>query len=393
VIKVTHIITGLGVGGAEMMLLKLLASMDPVAFRNDVISLTGDGPIGQRIRSLGIPLIELEIDSRRLNPLKLARLIACIRRARPHIVQTWMYHADLLGGIAGRIARTPVVWCIQSGALHPQLSSRRTRMVVKSCAQLSRRMPRRIVAVAEASRRVHTTLGYARDKFVVIPNGIDTKAFRPDEENRVSVRRELEISDDATLIGMVARFDPQKDHKNFLDAAGLLARSDQAVRFVLCGDGVTWDNAMLTAWIAEAGIRDRIALLGRRTDTWRVTSALDIASLSSSFGEGLPNVIGEAMSCAVPCVVTDVGDSGLVVGYTGRVVSPGDARSLANGWRELIDLGAPQRKALGLRARQRIEDQYSLSYVVGRYEKLYEEIVAADAATYPDLLTRDVVSQ
>src|SRR6185503_9929721 len=122
------------------------------------------------------------------------------------------------------------------------------------------------------------------------------------------------------LIGLVGRFDPQKDHRNFIAAAAILHRSCPDVHFLLCGDNVTWENAKLRGWIEETGLRKQYRLVGRRQDMARLTAALDIGTSSSSYGEGFPNVIGEAMSCGVPCVVTDIGDSALIVGQTGRVV-------------------------------------------------------------------------
>jgi glycosyltransferase involved in cell wall biosynthesis len=286
-----------------------------------------------------------------------------------------MYHADLLGGLAVRLVGSgiPVVWNIRHSNLDPKGNKRTTIWTAKVCARLSNRLPARIVCCSEASRQVHTALGYAPQKMVVIPNGFDLSAFKPDPAARESVRRELGIAADALLIGLVGRFDPQKDHGNFVAAAALLSAAYPEVHFLLCGDGVNWDNQKLAGWIEEAVLRQRFHLLGRREDMPRLTASLDIASSSSSYGEGFPNVIGEAMACGVPCAVTDVGDSAFIVGYTGLVVLPRDPEALAQAWKRLIDMGPEGRQRLGGAARKRILENFNLPDIIARYEALYRE--------------------
>jgi glycosyltransferase involved in cell wall biosynthesis len=189
------------------------------------------------------------------------------------------------------------------------------------------------------------------------------------------VREELGISQEALLIGLVGRFDPQKDHRNFVEAAARLRTDCPQVHFLLCGDGVNWNNAELTGWIGEAGLRQQFHLLGRREDMPRLTAALDISSTSSSYGEGFPNVIGEAMACGVACAITDVGDSAFIVGETGLVVPPRDPEALAQAWKKLIEMGPEGRQKLGETARKRILENFSLPDIVARYEALYKEVV------------------
>ena len=210
---------------------------------------------------------------------------------------------------------------------------------------------------------------------MVIPNGFDLAAFKPDAKARTAVREELGISQEALLIGLVGRFDPQKDHRNFVAAAARLRAYCPQVHFLLCGDGVNWNNAELTGWIGEAGLRQQFHLLGRREDMPRLTAALDISSTSSSYGEGFPNVIGEAMACGVACAITDVGDSAFIVGETGLVVPPRDPEALAHAWKKLIEMGPEGRQKLGETARKRILENFSLPDIVARYEALYKEVV------------------
>ena len=374
-LKIAHIITGLNAGGAEIMLYKLLSGLDREAFEPRVVSLTDIGPVGEKIKLLGVPVRALGMRRGVPDPRGVWRLVQQLKAERPHLVQTWMYHADLLGGLAARLGSgIPVVWNIRHSNLDPVGNKRTTIWTAKVCARLSHCLPARIVCCSEASSRVQTALGYAGDKMMMIPNGFALTAFKPDAKARTAVREELGISQEALLIGLVGRFDPQKDHRNFVEAAARLRTDCPQVHFLLCGDGVNWNNAELTGWIGEAGLRQQFHLLGRREDMPRLTAALDIAS-SSSCGEGFSNVIGEAMACGVPCAVTDVGDSAFIVGETGLVVPPRNPEALAQAWKKLIQMGPEGRQKLGEAARKRILENFSLPDIVARYEALYKEVV------------------
>jgi glycosyltransferase involved in cell wall biosynthesis len=377
-LRVLHIITGLQVAGAETMLVKLLSATDRARFEPMVISLTDRGRLGPRIEAIGIPLEVLGMRRGFAGPLAILRLATLIRRFGPDIVQTWMYHADLLGTLAAQLAgRPPVVWNIRQSNLDPIGNKRRTRLVARACALLSGKGPRRILCVSKRARDIHAALGYREDLITVIPNGFDTEHFRPSADDRVSLRRELGLPDTVLLVGLVGRFDPQKDHANFLDAAAISREKVPKARYVLCGKGITEDNPKLAAWIAERRLVDHCYLLGLRNDMARICAALDVAVSSSAFGEGFPNAIGEAMSSGVPCVATDLGDTGMVIGATGRVVAPRDSVALAEAITGLLTLPAAERSALGAAARQRICENFSLPAVADRYQSLYEELCAA----------------
>lgn len=381
--RVTHVITGLNPGGAEMMLYKLLGEMDRSRFDPLVVSLLDKGTIGPRIGALGVPVRALGMRRGVPNPLAILKLARWLQQAKPDVIQTWMYHADLIGGLAARLAGDiPVAWGIRHSNLDPQGSKRSTIWTAKTCARLSHWLPIHIVCCSEASRRVHAALGYATHKMTVIPNGFDLNTFKPDYAAQISVRQDLDIPESVVLIGLVGRFDPQKDHRNFIEAAALLYTRTPDVHFVLCGDGVTWENRELLRRIEMAGIRKHCHLLGRRGDIPRLMAALDIASSSSSYGEGFSNVVGEAMACGVPCVVTDVGDSAYIVGDTGKVLPPKDPDALAKAWQSLIDIGAAGRAELGRAARARIIQHFSLPTVVRQYEALYSALLDKKRETH-----------
>lgn len=374
-IKLVHVISGLNTGGAEMMLYKLLSVWDRDRDRIEVISLTDVGAIGDRIRDLNVSVRALGMRRGRLGITKLFRLGRWLLQSSPDVVQTWMYHADLVGGLAAKFSGGfPVVWGIRNSTLGQQ-TRKSTFLTVKLCARLSRWLPTKIVSCSVVSRGIHERMGYNPEKMLVIPNGFDLSSFKPNDEARFSVRNELNLSQDAVLIGFVARFDPQKDHKNFIAATRRVVARHDRVHFVLCGEGVDDTNPHLSRWIQECGVIGRFHLLGRRDDVVRVTASLDIATCPSAYGEAFPNVVGEAMATGVPCVVTDVGDSAFIVGDTGQVVPPRQPEMLAEALNWMIELGAEGRTELGAKARRRIQENFDLSVVRDRYAALYREVV------------------
>jgi glycosyltransferase involved in cell wall biosynthesis len=372
-VKVVHLITGLYTGGAEMMLWKLLSAMDRRRFPSVVVSLLEPGPVGDRIRGLGIAVHTLGMSRGRPSARGLLRLRRLLADERPAVLQTWMYHANLLGEVArwgSPVGHT--VWNIRGAS--PDLSgSRMTSWTIRAGAVLSR-SPSAVVTDSGAGQSGHAALGYRPRRWAVIPNGFDLERFRPDPSARRSLREELGLPGDAFLIGLAGRYDPQKDHPTFFRAAALLAERHPQVHFVLAGRDVVPGNPDLTRLIDGPAVARPFHLLGERTDMPRIMAALDILSSSSAYGEGFPNVVGEAMACGAPCAVTDVGDSAAVVADTGVVVPPRDATALAAGWARLVEAGADGRRRLGEAARQRVRDNYSLERVAGLYESLYSSL-------------------
>lgn len=372
-IKVAHIITGLAADGAERMLFNLTTQMDRQRFANSVVSLTSMGDLGNPLQREGIPVQALGL-GRNINSLgALWHLRRMLHVEKPDIVQTWMYHADLVGGLAAQAAGIRrVFWGVHHCDVSRGSMKWPTRVTVQVCAEVSRYIPRKIVFCSEASRVAHTRIGYTAAKMTFIPNGFDTSRFRPDEATRQLVRSELGVSPNALVVGMLGRHHPHKDHANFISAAATLAQSHPEIQFVLCGRDVTSQNEELWSRIKAAGLAGRTLALGAREDIPRILTALDIL-VSSSQTEAFPLAVGEAMATGVPCVVTDVGDSRLLVGDTGVVVQPGDPSGLANGIASLVEAGDAGRRSFGSSARARIQDFFSLTSIVRRYEDLYSQ--------------------
>jgi len=362
----------------------MISGMDRTRFENEVVSLTGILDLAEKMRGMGAGVRTLNMKTSAPNPLLVMRLAQWIRESKPDVIHTWMYHANLVGVLAARLAgNVPVVWGIHNSALDPRINKRRTMLFNRVCAFLSRRFPARIVCCSEASLRIHGSLGYSGEKMVVIPNGFDLEKIKPDPDARASVRQELGIPLDAPLIGIAARFHPQKDHRNFVRAAARLHKQMSDIHFLLCGLDITWQNSQLAGWIETAGIRDCCHLLGVRQDMTRLFAGMDIATTASLGGEAFPLVIGEAMACGAPCVVTDVGDCALIVGETGTVVAPGDPEALAEAWRNLIEAGPRVRHRLGIAARRRVQQHFALPVIVERYQTIYSRLAAGAVHVLP----------
>ncbi|MFN4282898.1 MAG: glycosyltransferase [Alphaproteobacteria bacterium] len=385
-LKILHVITGLSTGGAEMMLVKLLANLPADETRHVVVSLTGGGPLADRIAALGVPVVQLGMNRpgfARLPALAAGflRLRRLIRAERPDLVQAWMYHANLVAGLAALGFRAPpVIWGIRQSDLDPKISKPATIRVAKLGGLLSRALSDTILCCSEVARVAHERIGYDPARMVVIPNGFDLGEFKPDAAARAALRRELNLPDAAPLVGLIARFDSQKDHRGFLAAAAQARRAVPDAHFLLCGGGVDAANRQLAGWIDDFDLGTRCRLLGARADMPAVTAALDIAVSSSAFGEGFPNVLGEAMACGVPCVATDVGDSRMIVGQAGRVVGPRDPAALADAIVDLLRLPADARAALGAEARARVAERFEIGVIARRYLALYRDTLAAKAA-------------
>jgi glycosyltransferase involved in cell wall biosynthesis len=236
-------------------------------------------------------------------------------------------------------------------------------------------LPDAVVVNSSAGRRAHEALGYRPRRWELIPNGVDTDMFRPDDARRAAVRRELGLTDGLAAIGVIARLDPVKGHDLWLRAAGLLARDRPDLRFVLAGRGVTAGSPHLARWIGDAGLDGRVVLLGERRDIAALDAAMDLVVMPS-ITEGFPNAVAEAMACGVPCVVTDVGDAAELVGGTGWVTPPGVAAGLADACRAALAAPIDERQRRGRAARERIVRLYSLDAMTASYAALYTSLLA-----------------
>lgn len=359
-----------------MMLLKVLERLD-AGFVPHVISLSTLGDMGPRIQALGVHVEVLGMQPGRIpRPVELLRLIRRLKALSPDVVHTWMYHADLVGGLAAKIAGvSAVAWAIHHSNLSSTANKRSTLAVVRACSLLSRWVPKKILCCSEATRRTHVDFSYQADKMVVVPNGFDVSRFKADESSRPQIYAELGLEKHILLVGLIGRFDPQKNHTGFFEAAEMLHQRLPNVHFVLAGQDIDENNDELLHAVEKSGTGAVTHFLGQRNDIPILMASLNVL-VSSSIGEAFPNVLGEAMACGVPCVVTDVGDCAAIVGETGHVVQSGDMVGLADAMEKLLMLPSVKRADLGARARRRVEENFELGQVVKRYERFYLDLLS-----------------
>lgn len=374
--RICHVITGLPRAGAQRVLVDLLAHRDRQDFDAQVLSLLPRDAMAGDVEALGVPVTSAELGRSVSLPLRLAGLGAHLRRARPDLVHTWMYHGDVLGGAASKLVHpsVPVVWHLHHSTLDFDRFRPSTRAIAAAAAPLSWVLPGRIIACAESSRRLHVARGYDPSKMVVIRNGVDADTYRPRPDGPRPLLAELGLTEPVRLVGLAARFHPQKDHATFLAAARQLAARRSDVHFVLCGAGVTPDDPRLR----EAATLPFVHLLGERDDLDALLPQLDVSGLSSAAGEACSLVLLESMAAGVPCVTTDVGDSATLVGETGRVVPPRDPEQLAAAWEALLDLPPAERRALGEAARDRVLTAFTLPRVARAIEGVYRQLLTPD---------------
>jgi len=372
--KVVHVISSLMQGGAEHVLCRVVENTVGDEYEHVVICLEKKGPLVERLEKQGIKVRGAGMSSIFKFPFAFFRLVRLLKEEQPDVVQTWMYHADLLGGLAARLASgAAVIWSLRQSNIDPKHTSRTTRLVIRICSFLSPYIPEKIISCSEAGKKVHVEKGYPADKIEVIPNAYDLDEFCPDSEERRRVRSELDLHEEDFLIGYVARFHPQKDHRTFVRAAGILAETEERAKFLLCGRGVTRENKELVDWIEKTGHSERFFLLGRREDIPAINNALDLATLTS-YSEGFPNVVPEAMATGTPSVVTDAGDAAIIVADTGKVVPVRDPESLARAWQKFCNMPPEERGELGEKARERIKENYSIEAVLPQFKEIYKQL-------------------
>lgn len=370
-LTIVHIINGLESGGAETTMFGLCTSDS--ANRHIVISLLDQGKYFQPLVERGIEVHCIDLKGKGFFLHKMWVLYRLLRKIKPDVVQTWMYHSDLIGGLIARLAGIKkVFWGVHNTVLTPQLSKRTTIIISRLCSWLSAIVPYKIICCAEKAREVHADLGYCRQKLYVVNNGYDVSRFAENAAAGQQVRDELGIKDNSLILGCVGRFDPNKDHENLLTALSILVGKGMNVKCLLVGNQMTQDNAILQNWITDRNLTDNVLLLGLRNDIPAIMNALDIHVLSS-VAEAFPNVICEAMACGTPCITTDVGDAAIIVGDVGWVVAPANSTALANAIQQAAlerqNTALWQERKLAVRAR--IVNNFELKKMIAAYQSLW----------------------
>jgi glycosyltransferase involved in cell wall biosynthesis len=382
--KIFHIISGLNNGGAEAVLFRLVTAPDE-SISHTVIVMQSGGYYWDPMIANDVNVVSLNMPNGRLSLSGLISLFKLVRTGRPDVVQTWMYHADLIGGLISRLAGAKVVcWGVRLSNPKRALTSRSTQVIVKLCALLSSAIPASIITCARSAVDSHASLGYRREKFHVIANGLDSQKYSHSSKARDIVRDEWHVARECMVFGHLGRWSPQKDHATLLASVELFCRSVTAEhwKLVIAGPGIDEDNAELMEMIAGHGLENRVLAIGPQMDVARFMSALDCFVLSSR-DEGFPNVLAESMACELPCITTDVGDAGLVVDNTGWVVMPGDSRAISSAmceaWNEMQTSQTRWRSRKD-KCRNRIATNFDIASMVSNFKTKWFEVSGRPAS-------------
>jgi glycosyltransferase involved in cell wall biosynthesis len=370
--RLLFVTTGLGTGGAERMLVKLLWALKSRGCECSVVSLLDSGTQGPVIREFGVTIHELHVNRAWGLVSAVWRLQEIARSFKPDVIQGWMYHGNLAACCAWlRIWRRPrLFWSVRQTFKGMKYEKAMTRLIIRACAAISR-LPTHVIFNSQVSREQHEAIGFCSARTLVIPNGFDLGCFRPNSKARAQTRAELGIPSDTPVVGMVARDHPMKDHATFLCAAVRVKQQLASTIFVLAGPGVDRTNTRMLTMIKQFGLEDSVRLIGERKDTNTLYPAIDVLALSSAWGEAFPNVLGEAMACGIPCVATDVGETRQIIGNTGYVVSPSRPDELATKLLAVLSTESGNDVPLGDLARQRIQALYALEAIADSYQNVF----------------------
>ncbi|MTI51789.1 MAG: glycosyltransferase [Alcanivorax sp.] len=368
--KVLHVITGLGDGGAEGVLYRLCVHSRFA--EHVVVSMIDEGRYGPELRESGIKVYCLGMKRGKLSLIPLFRLFSIIKFEAPDLVQTWMYHADLFGGVIARLSGVKkVFWGVRHSTLNTRVSKITTIMVAKICAFFSIFIPEKIIYCASRAAFEHEAIGYKKNKTVVIHNGIDLDRFYPDHVSRIALRSELDVQEDVFLLGMVSRWGKEKNHLGLLKALEVLGKEYCQFKCLLVGSGMCKSNRPLVKFLEDNNLKDKVILAGQRKDIPAIMNALDLHVLSS-YTEGFPNVLAESMACGTPSVSADVGDAKYILGDERMSWPSNDDAALTILLSSMIKKWHEEPKewqSLGAICRSRVVNNYSLNNMIDHFEE------------------------
>jgi glycosyltransferase involved in cell wall biosynthesis len=367
--KIVHIITGLKKGGAENTLFKICK----YDFKNKhiVISLTRSGEYFSLLKKIRVKVYCLNVRFYSIH--KFFTLIKLLLFLKPCVVQTWLVHGDFIGGLAARLAGIKnIIWNIRFSNLKIGKSKLLTIVIVKILSKLSFFIPKLIIINSKKAKKIFTNEGYDKSKLKFVPNGYDLSILKPIEKEKKTFQKKIKNKRKLTLIGNVSRFDPQKDHFNFLKALSLIKLKKIKFLSILVGKNIK-NNTSLIFEINRLKLSNHVKLLGQNDNILQVMNGLDICVQSSSYGEGFPNVVAESMACGTPCVVTDVGDAELIVSNSGWVVPPGNSIKLANAIEKAIyEVGTKNWDNRCHKARAIIKKKFEIKKMIKSYNYIWK---------------------
>ena len=377
-LSILLLIRSLEVGGAERQVVQLATGLHERGHDVRVAVFYRRGPLLSDLEEHGIEIVDLSKAGRWAVVGFFSRLIGVLRRVRPDVIYSMLGGANIVAAAArAAVPHTKLIWSVRASDVDLAKYDWHLRAAYAVERGLSRRADL-IISNSHAGRDFAVAHGFPEDRMAVVPNGIDTRRFRPDAPARARQRKEWAIADDQVAIGVLARLDPMKGHEVFLHAAALIAGDRPHMRFVCIGEGP--ERRRLESLASDLGLGGRLSFTGAASDPAVALNGLDTCCSPSLFGEGFSNAIGEAMACGLPCVVTDVGDSALLVGATGAVVPRSDPDALAQGMLAICD----RLRAEGAAdPRARIIENFSVDTMVDRTLQLLLELRDGNAASSP----------
>ena len=370
-------------GGAETQLVSLAKELDRSQFDVTVVTFYAGGELDEELRSRGIPLVSLDKTGRWDTIGFGMRLVRQLRRLDPHVIHAYLDPPNLFAALAKPLINcTALVWGVRASDMELSRYDWTWRLVF-CLERFFSFLPDAIIANSNAGRHHYTCSGFPDAKFRVIDNGIDVRRYVPDLSAGEQIRASWSVPPAASLIGLIARIDPMKDHSTFLHAASRLLETHPHVRFVCVGDGPDWHARPLRELAVKLGIDGRVSWVGHVRDMPAAYNALNLTTLCSAFGEGFPNAVGEAMATGVPCIVTDVGDARRIVGDDRFVVPRCDPEALATAWRWWLDLAPSAQRSFCETARMRAESAFSVDAMVARVAGVYRELAGSTSLGVP----------
>ena len=370
--KIVHIITTLGDGGAENTLSKICEH--DKQNKHIIISLKDGGKYYKILKKLGIQIYILNI--KLYSFYKIFYIVKILNSLKPHVVQTWLVHGDFIGGLMARLAGIDsIVWNIRHSNLQFKKTKILTILIQKILIRFSFFIPKKIIVNSLKAKKIYQQSGYDKKKLIFIPNGYNLNIFKPNKLKYINFRKKYQPKKNIILIGNVARYDPKKDHSNLLNALKIIKSKKINFLCLLFGFKINKFNSKLVTEIKQLKLSNHVKLLGQSDDIPSIMNGLDIYIQSSSFGEGFPNVVAEAMACATPCVVTDVGDASQIVQEFGWVVPPNDPIKLANSIEQAInEIYSKKWHRRCINARKIIKNNFDIKKMIQAYNKIWFEI-------------------
>jgi glycosyltransferase involved in cell wall biosynthesis len=377
-IHLFFLIRSLNVGGTERQLIELVKGLDSNHFDITVGLFYNEGALIEEIKSMPwIHVVSLNKSGRWDIIRFVLRFIKLLKSLQPDILYSFLPDANIAGLIAGRLSGVKrIVWGVRASNMDVSRYDWLARMSLRLSAFLSK-FPDAIIVNSHVGKEFHRGIGYSTNRMMVIPNGICTDRFKPDYSAGLKVRDEWGIDEETITIGLIGRLDPMKDHATFLRAVKIFNQEGCSVRFVCIGDGKGPCKSEIHSLCRTLGLNGSLIWAGEMEDMLSVYNAIDIIT-SSSLSEGFPNVIGEAMACGVPCVVTDVGDSAIIVGETGVIVNPEDPQALADGWRRMLKHLEDKSYSIKEMARARIVSHYNSEIFIRKTSRQFLGLLRND---------------